>query len=433
MNRISEKEYSECLFRQKVITNPKVTNLIQSLEIHLIETNIILKAIDSFSNKKLVLFDSIVGDRKCQTRASMILDLAQDLAQNDTSLQDELKNETPIIKQTIFQTNSLLNKLKTLKHLELKQLSLELQELTLNEYLIQHKLIYHPTFNIKLISLCYFTTLTLDQMLTETNNLLSSNKLNKLLISAKKELCKLSIDYEQTLAQKYDSTDNALCLEQIEEKGICTMTSFYNSFRAILKKMKQRDQSFIKKIILFCACGGIQKKITKFFKNHKNSFIEQPISERSHQAAMIFEGYQFPGSLTQLKQILNVPMDEAYVPKQYHKPCLCDIPSEPQKIGNTEEAIMAFFAQHPQFTNDAEIKFDSLEPMVLNLYQEYEYFKSLPGFSEKDMSYLYLDHIYPSTINDVLEQDDISSSNIAMPIIQPQAYVTDHAHAHCSC
>lgn len=424
--RTESSESSECLFRQKQVANPKVTNLIVSLEIHFIEIKIISKAIEAFFNKNLLLFDSTVGDRKCQTRASMIVDLIE----NEQLLKDEFEKERDNINQIFLKTTNLLNKIKNLKHAELKELSEELQASSIDEYLKKHNLTYKPSFNLKLISLCYFTTLPLDQMMAETDHLLSLNKLNKLLISAKKELCLLSINYEQAISQKYDCQTNTLCLQQIETKGICSMTSFYNSFRSILKKMKDRNQSFIKKTILFCSCGGIQKKVTKYFTPSENKFIEHSINELTEQAIMIIEGYQFPGSLPQLKQILNVPEEEAYIPPAYQKSCLCKTPSESQTLQDAEAAILAFFAQHPQFTNNAEIQFDNQDLLNSDLHQEYNYFKSLPGFCERDMSFLYLDHIYPSTIKNAFDQDQDFIANL---IAQPSLNIISHQHINCPC
>lgn len=427
MNNSTEPLSSECLFRQKYVTNPKVTNLINTLEIHLIEIKIILKAIRAFSDKKLLLFDSVVGDRKCQTRTSMIIDLIE----NEQFLKKEFEKEYDCIIKKQIETTNLLHKIKNFKFIDLKNLSIGLQKSTLNEYLIKHNLIYKPFFDLKLISLCYFTTLSLDQMSTETDHLLSSNKLSKLLISAKKELCQLSIDYEQNLSRKYDCLRNALCLQQIEEKGICSMTSFYNSFRSILKKMKVKNQSFIKKTILFCSCGGIQKKVTKYFKPLKDKFVEQTIDNSARdQAIMVLEGYQFPGSLSQLKQILSVPTEEAYIPLSYQKLCFCKKPSNPKTSKDPESAILAFFAQHPQFTNNTEINFNDPNLFNSELHQEYNYLKSLPGFSENDMSYLYLDHCYPSTIKDFLEKDSLSITTF---VDQLKPNTVSHQHLGCPC
>ena len=99
-------------------------------------------------------------------------------------------------------------------------------------------------------------------------------------------------------------------------------------------------------------------------------------------------------------------------------------------------SFLAAFAQHPQFINNSEINFKELGLENSLIHQEYNYLLSLPGCSINDMSILYLDHAYPSTIADALKEDSLftietNASIPALPLSQPD--ITSHAHINCPC
>ena len=117
--------------------------------------------------------------------------------------------------------------------------------------------------------------------------------------------------------------------------------------------------------------------------------------------------------------------------EEYYKPCKCsNITEEITTINNIEESITAFFAQHPQFTNHAQIDWQGLGLVDSDLHKEYEYLNTLPGYSVNDMSKFCIDHIYPATIKEALESD--SPSIVANKYDQPDP-ATHCIAAPCPC
>lgn len=53
----------------------RLRDLTRELHVHLFELNVLEQALRIFLKKELSYFDSLVGDWKCQVRASMIVDL----------------------------------------------------------------------------------------------------------------------------------------------------------------------------------------------------------------------------------------------------------------------------------------------------------------------------------------------------------------------
>lgn len=406
----------------------------QELHTHLFEANIILQSIEHFQNKKLYAFDSLVGDCKCQVRTSMIMDGTQDRYFAEYEITTFLKT----LQNLIVKIENLIQKVNNNTHSENQLLTRNLETTSLHNYLEQHQLNLIISENLALISLCFLTTPTNTILDLANSSFISTNKMKNFLIKAKVTLCQLTIEYEQNLAKKYGSLEEQKVLTQIEAKGFCSMTSFLPGFKHILQKMKHLKQPIIKKTKAFCACGGIQSIDVKLFTPIGESFIhnQQPTADNS--AAMIIEGYQFPGSFNQLKQVLNIPNEATIIPNNFHKKCTCPNPSALTIINNIESTIITTLAQHPQFTNDTTINFESLDLLGSGFQQEYEHLKSQPGFSREDMSIFFVYHIYPSMTQDALECDEssilakITEQRKSLSSTRLENFVS-HQDTHCPC
>lgn len=407
------------LFPRKDIQQAKVKQLLAELETRQLEVSLMLTAIKKIKTNQLTFFDSLVGDCKCQTRTSFILDLKKE------SLFEEILNESAYLeklKQKLYNITTLIdfNNFK-----QIQKLTTQLINQSLFQFLEKANIIYTPNKIIKDISYCLLTKLNKKEFYQITNITISSNKFNKLTVFAKKEICKLSLQYEHALAQKFCSLDIQKSLEQVETKGICSMTSFFPSFKPIFAKMKALQETFVLKKTIFCLCGGVQKNEFEIFNSNKKKFISISLQNIDlEQPSMIIYGFQFPGSFNTLKKLLNLPAHEMSIPKHAQTSCQCPITNQfNPKIFNIEEAILANFAQHPQFTNDSQIDFEGLKLLNSELHKEYEWLKTLSGFSMSDMSKFCIDHIYPSTIQDALNNDSPSittSKTTHIPISQPE-------------
>lgn len=404
----------------------KIKDLMQELYTHLFEANIIYESIQHFQSKKLYAFDSLVGDCKCQVRTSMIIDLTQNIHFAEYEMNACLQS----ISRVIIKLEALIKKINNYNHSECQLLTRTLETISLYNYLEECELNLNLSEDIILISLCFFTTPTNSLLSFINNSFISTNKMKNLLIKAKVTLCELSITYEQNLAKKYGSLEEQRVLTQIEGKGFCSMTSFLPGFKHILQKMKDLQQPIIKKTKAFCACGGMQSIDIKLFTPVDEKFIHNKQAIADNTAAMIIEGYQFPGSFNQLKQILNISTEATIIPREFYKKCACSNPSALIEINTIENTILTTLAQHPQFTNDMTINFEKLDLLGSGFQQEYEHLTSKPGFSREDMSKFFVYHIYPLRIKDALDDD---SSAIVEKIAEPRNDFVTHQYGHCPC
>lgn len=388
-----------CLFIRKNIVNPKVQDLFQALYLHLLEASIMLKSIQLFKNINLEYFEAVVGDRKCQIRTSMFIDLID----NKTTACQDFEQEKILIQDLVIKVNEQIKYISNLNQIQLKLFTQQLKNNGIPHYFQQYQLNFHPSSNLKLISLSHLTSLSIEELSSLATNL-SLRKIKQALNhGAKSTFCELSIDYENYIASLYGSHNEQKSLSQIEEKGFCKMTSVFTSFKPILKKMIQKKQSILQKTIIFCKCSGIKTTSFTLFKPYNSQFIKEPINPTSNDITMVIEGYQFPGSFCELQSLLHFPINGTLIPKDFHKPCECINPSIALSISCIEETILSNFAYHPQFTNDCDIDFKNLALLGSDLHQEYIYFKSLPGYSMNDMSKFFAHHVYPSTIKEALQ------------------------------
>lgn len=392
------------------ISNIKIKELLQELQILLLEAKIIKDSIHQLQTKQLSFFDAAVGDWKCQTRASMILDIMQDV----TFLNQELSQSLSITHTLIITIKQLHDQIKLYNPTEQQALTKKLQQISLYEYFTQHELIYNFSEKLILSCLCFFNTLKNYKLPTFTNHQVSTNKIQKLFKLSKKTLCILSINHEQHLAKTYCSLNEQKVLTQIESHNFCSMTPTFHGAKAIFKKMKIKQQQFITNTAIFCACSGIISININFFISKNNEFIETSPIPNVNDVVMVINSYQFPGSLKELQKNLGVPQTEPFIPKQYYKFCMCNYPTVKSKPFTIENAILTFFAQHPQFLNDAPMAFEKLGLKDSDVHKEYNYLQRAKGFNRNDMSSFHIDHIYVSTIAEMLEQNEhvISSKTL---------------------
>lgn len=145
---------------------------------------------------------------------------------------------------------------------------------------------------------------------------------------------------------------------------------------------------------------------------------------------MVIYGFQFLGSFDKLKKTLNIPLDEISIPKPYHFACKCSIHFHEPIIDNIEQGILSNCVHHSQFSTEAEIDWQGLGLLSSDLHKEYEFLKTLAGFSTSDMSKFCINHIYPSTIKEALGCD---SPSIIENVTEHRKDLVSHQDAHCPC
>ncbi len=391
------------LFKRKDIQNFSLVDLKKILHNLFFEKLIIKSAIDNLIHKKIKTFDSPVGDWKCQTRTSMIIDLVN----NTQSINnDKLKaiQTINLIKNTI---TNFLKKINCFNSRECQQFSKEeLTNISLKDLLNNHKLIHSFPHSFIFLSLSFLITQKNKDLPLYFQYEITTNKFKEIINKSKAALCQLSIDYESTIAITYGTPDEQKLLHQVEFKAMQHMTSLFAGFKPIFKKMKALKQPFLTTTTIFCQCGGVQINRNDFYEFNNNEYTKTTIPKDHDQVTTIIDVYQYPGSLTDLQHKLKIESKATDIPHEFRKDCTCKNSSKEQPIKSIDEAIMAFFAQHPQFTNGAEINWKGLGLENSELKKEYDYLLTLPGFSRENMSIFHINHMYASTIADVLKEQE---------------------------
>ena len=396
------KDAIGCLFKRKSQVSPKLQDLKQSLYLSLIEAKIMLFSIESVLVDNFTVFDGDVGDRKCQTRASMLIDIL-----NDQNIKCKLVQEKEQVLLFMSRLQKELEYLGSLDHFQVMDISKYLKKSLVESYFKNKGLIFIPSEDLRLLSLSYFTTMKVNEILKLADNQVSLRKIKIVLNHGiKAALCKESIAYEKKIAQLYCSQDVQLMLEQNESKGFCEMTSFFISFKAIFQKIKKERQLICFKILSLCTCYGVRNKYLKFFKYQKNKFVEYPIKKDVKENVLVFEGYQYQGSYSDIQCTFNIPKYTTRLSNSVCFLCTCKSREDDFTIKSIEESLLAIFAQHPQFTQDVDINFKDFGLDGSLLQKEYEFFKTLKGFSMDDMSNFFLTHVYASTIDENLKESN---------------------------
>lgn len=397
----TEKKVGYILDRDD-IQHIRLADFFKQLRILLFEANIIKHTIDAILQNDILAFDSSVGDWKCQTRTSMIVDIMEERE----SLHNEILEELPKVNYIIQKLSDILSINMTVQDLQyLKdKIKENITNGSLQIYIKENCLDYSPPKNLLFLSLCFFRTIKntiLPTFVFDT----TAHKINKM---AKRILMHLSIDYERHIANEYGSDDEVKALKQIEFKGSIIMTSCFVSFRTILKKMIAKKQLLATQCIVFCNCGGIQSLELKLFgvqHNHYRQICTREVlaTQRSDQVVTMVIAHQFPGCLAELRSLLHVPYHEINIPQNFYRRCICSNQSKHKSYDSIDEAMMASFVQHPQFINNATIDFKGLGLTSSKLKNEYDRLLTIPGFSRNDMSRFCIDHIYSDTIKSILE------------------------------
>ncbi len=390
------------LFKRNNLINLRIKDFVQELHIYLFELTIVYKSIMHLKKRKLTSFDSLVGDRKCQTRTAMILSLLY----KKSFVEDELVVVEDQIEQLLQKTKSYIEQIAGYSHFELQTLTKNLLKFSLLDYFNSYNLNYDLSNNLKLASLCFLTAMSKEELKQLCSQKISSNKLDRLLVSSKITLCNLSIKYEQELAKIYGCINEQKVLAKVETKSFCSMTATLPNIKHILKKAKKENQFLLKKIIKFCVCGGAKLKNIKSFIVHHGEFIQKSIEQvNKDKVVMVIEGYQYPGSFKQLKERLGISKEATSIPLHFHRICMCSNNGQLELVDDIENAVIASLTQHPQFTTSIDINFEELALENSCVQEEYNYYKKLSGFSREDMSRFFVTHIYPSTVKEVLESD----------------------------
>ena len=395
------------LFKRKNIYNFSLINLKKILHNLFFEKLIIKSAINNLSHKKIIMFDSSVGDWKCQTRTSIIVDLMENI---ESINQDKLKT----IKTIHLIKNSITNFLKQINCLnsaECQQFSKEkLNNNCLIKLLNNYKLLHSFPNSIIFLSLSFLITQKDKNLPIHFQYEITTNKFKEIINKSKATLCQISINYEHTIAKTYGTIDEQKLLQQIESKAMQQMTSLFAGFKPIFKKMKALNQPFLTTTTIFCQCGGVQTNRNDFYTLKKDTYTKTTLPKNLEQVVTIVEVYQYPGSLADLQHKLNIEPKATDIPHAFRKPCTCKNSSTEIPVESFDQAIMAFFAQHPQFTNGAEIDWQGLGLENSDLKKEFDHLRTLQGFSRGNMSIFHINHMYASTIADVLkEQEEIEA------------------------
>lgn len=395
--------------KRKNVSYPVIAEIHQELLLYLFEMQIMITAIDLFMNYKLLFFDSLVGDQKCQTRTSIILDLLNEKSsflQNIETIKHNLNSFTQKIQNHLikFDFNNLKFTPENINFFKYPSMF---------DFMQKYQISFTPNQDIIFISLCFITTeLSKEKIFYLANNKISNQKITKLKALAKVALSKISINYEQELAKQYTKPIEQTILTQIECKpfssDFCSMTPLFPSFKVIFEKIKKQKQSFLQKNIQFCACGGVLTEKYNFYHYEENKFKRIPLNQLSKsKVLMIIEGYQFNGTFTHLKELLKLPIHKNFVLSEFRKPCTCSIHTQDvHSTTNIEEVILAGFVQHPQFITNADIDWKGLGLENSDLKKEFDHLKTIPGCSIDDMSTFCIRHVYPSTIADVLKEQE---------------------------
>lgn len=390
---------------RKIDLQPGHQKFISDILFFYLEIKIMLLAISYFNNRNLKIFDGLVGDQKCQTRASMILDLFDNMEKNSKIFDKDFNS----LKDLELKYEKIFMDLDIAKYPRIKKEKIIYS--SVYDLFVVHKLFFEPSLNLKFLSLALITNTTKENLFELAKGKLGKEKISKFIDMVKIELSRLSIEYEQQIAYKYSLTSVQIALKQIDKKkyssGYSSMTAFFPSWIAIADKMRAKKQLFIKKLIVFCHCGGVKKIFFEKYRFQSTKICEMSLQNGDFSIAMIILSYRYKGSFENLKKVLNISdIKDTIIPEKYLFYCKCTQFLEDLDLNSNflKDGINAVFAQHSQFINDIEIDWLHLGLENSELKKEYEYLKTLPGYSINDMSNFLIVHIYASTVEQELEE-----------------------------
>jgi len=387
------------LFKRDDYINPKIKDLRNALQIQLFEIELFDEAFRKFIIHKYKKFDALVGDCKCQVRASMLVDIIYD-NKNDKLEVEQVQQHLNDLKNKVL---DLIDQTEMHHVIETKKIIDQMKHLSLYEFFEKNHLNFKIMHDFFYLGISFFLTPYVDYKAFDIYKNITDRKYIKLLNDAKKQLSLISIEYEQNLAKQYCNINIQKILDFIQSKGSCSMTAFYPSFIPIWEKIKDKKQLVLKKTLYFCKCGGLKDIQSEFFRaNNKNTF-EKIVQNDLQEAAFVIEGYNFEGSLGQLKKIVGAPDEHTEIKQEYVKLCSCLNHLQKTDIENFDDVIFASFVQHAQFTNDAEIPWVELGLESSEFKKEFDRLQLISGCALEDMSVFRINHIYASTVGQELE------------------------------
>lgn len=404
------------ILKRNDMQHVRLADFFQELRILLFEANIIKHTIEAILNGDILALDSSVGDWKCQTRASMIVDIMEE----HEAVHKELLEELTKVNYVIHRLSEILNNSINVRDLQyLKDKIEENISSPLQIYIKENQIDYRPHENLLFLSLCFLASEKNKILSVIKSYNISTHKSKTLMILGKRTLMKLTIEYEHIVAKKYGDIEEIKALEQIEHKDFRFHSSLFIGFNLIYKKMISKKEIFAVRIITFCNCGGISNLDLRFFALNNNEYTHihtEKIAKISIPAQIIsvISASRFHGSMDDLQGVLHIASDEPYVPMRLYVRCLCSKQLRYESYGSISDAMMIYFAQHPQFINDAPIDFKGLGLTSSKMEQEYDRLLEIPGFSRDDMSVFYVEHVYADTIQNTLKSSLKLSENLRM-------------------
>lgn len=401
------------LFSRKDAIRLSIPEFINIQHQNIFELTVLQQSITEILHHRIDSFDAAVGDWKCQIRTSMIIDLLQD----HPTLYEQLSDELLQIQTILEKLNNKLFKISHFTHIQNQQFKEKLKITSLYDFFQEYNIDYKPSKSLVFLGLCYITNFKNDLIPLFNAHSISKNKMKFLINLAKTNLCQLSINYEHNLIQKYELQEELQLAQQIETKEIVQMTALFSSIKAILRKMSEKKQLFLIQKITFCKCHKVRNIHNAIYKYVNGEIKQQSMDITPNTVVTVIETYQYSGNLSQLQNALYVSTIESDIPQEYYEKCDCLYSFSNTKKIPLHLSLLAFFAQHPQFTNGAAIDFEGLGLMNSDLKKEYDYLLTLPGFSREDMSVFHINHMYASTIQEVLQ----STQKIEAKMRQKQA------------
>ncbi|MBI2344859.1 hypothetical protein HYV10_02175 [Candidatus Dependentiae bacterium] len=378
-------------------TNRKELNV--AINVRNLELNILEQVVQLLITRHYKQLDPLVGDSKCQTRASMLLDIFQQNQFARTycdTIQDHLNEAKEHLREFIEKIDS--------SNIErIKNITNEFYRDQLSNFFKKNNLDYEISDELLIISLCYFLFFKYEKIVLFSENLLSNSKAQDLLLLAKKKLLKITLHYEQSLVEKYGNEELKRILKFKEINGFCEMTAFYPSLIPILNKIENKRQLILIKNIIFCECGGIKFIKNDLYQGNGLDKLERINSKKEEEVAVIIEGYCFNGSFQQLADYLGISLRILVSSLDNLKLCNCSKSFNLIVEDDIETIILSNAAHHKQFTNGAEIPWVELGLEDSELKKEYDYLRTLSGYSVDDMSKFCIRHIYVSTVGQELE------------------------------
>ncbi len=381
------------LFDRKLTSErPTIDQYLQELKIAKVSSQVLRKTIAAIMTGQYASFDGVVGDCKCQTRTSTLLDFAPLFKTNAPKLQADLQQLQQIEQSATAEIDTITA--PTYPHLARQALSMKLKSSSILQIFKDSMPEYEPLPELKTAAQCFVTNP--ENAVFATADLAKStvDSVTKL---CKKDLCAQSISYEQQLAAEYCSQDVQKSLTHVAQKGQTTMTGFFPAIKPVLAKMIARKQAIQLRKDVFCPdCSCLQDTTTHSFSSDGTKF--QPTDQLPfNEVVMIVEGNQYPASLETLKSRLGVDPQATYIPSTSKKPCLCTTKiAQPPLPDQVEEVLLRGAAEHAQYITEEPIPFEKLGIQGSQLEQDFLARYKPSGFGIKNMSIFCIDHIYPS-------------------------------------